>query len=347
MPLICYQPKRFDPATLDTIGKANEILDDYAAQGYDLTLRQLYYQFVARGIIANKDTEYKRLGSIINDARLAGLVDWDRITDRTRNLRVLPHWDSPTSILSACAEQYRNSRWDGQPNYVEVWVEKDALVGVLQVACEPLDVPYFSCRGYTSQSEVWGASQRLLAKVREGKRVHIIHLGDHDPSGIDMTRDIMDRLTNFLQHHIMQDFYESRPKVPKSKRTDEWARAEVTILSEETTYDSPVTVNRIALNMSQVEQYNPPPNPAKLSDSRARGYVDNYGDESWELDALEPRVITDLIQDAVFGLRDVDLWDEAAKKEEREKSEIKAVADNWQAAVDAVNPDGPGPMEED
>jgi hypothetical protein len=84
MPIIKYKDFNFRSASLSVIELANSIIAEYQAQGYDLTLRQLYYQFVARGIIPNSDAEYKKLGSVINDGRLAGLIDWDSITDRTR-----------------------------------------------------------------------------------------------------------------------------------------------------------------------------------------------------------------------------------------------------------------------
>src|SRR3954447_22293579 len=115
MPRITYEHKDFRDSTLAIIAQANAICRDYASQGYDLTLRQLYYQFVARGLISNRDTEYKRLGSIINDARLAGRMDWHYITDRTRNLRSLASWDDPGNAMSALAQQYRTDTWDNQP----------------------------------------------------------------------------------------------------------------------------------------------------------------------------------------------------------------------------------------
>jgi hypothetical protein len=99
MPKICYVPRKFQPDALDMISKANVIVEQYAAQGYDLTLRQLYYQFVSRGYIANRMSEYKRLGSVINDARLAGLIDWNRIEDRTRNLEKLASWQDPAELI--------------------------------------------------------------------------------------------------------------------------------------------------------------------------------------------------------------------------------------------------------
>jgi len=302
MAKICYVPKTFSEQSLATISISNHILEEYADQGYDLTLRQLYYQHVARGLIANKDSEYKRLGSIINDARLAGLIDWSYITDRTRNLRQNAHWDSPEDIIKACAGQFQYDKWAEQSDYVEVWVEKDALVGVLEVACKPIDVPFFSCRGYTSQSEMWAAAMRLLSKVNAGKDIHVIHLGDHDPSGIDMSRDIEERIRLFINHHS--------------------ARA----LGE--------FVSRIALNMDQVEQYNPPPNPAKLTDSRCAGYIERFGDESWELDALEPSVLNTLITSTVSEYRDIDLWDEAVERENLSKAALDKCADRWGSVVE-------------
>ena len=158
---------------------------EYAAQGYDLTLRQLYYQFVSRDLLPNRQSEYKRLGDIINDARLAGLVDWEAIVDRTRNIRALSHWSDPASIVKAAANSFAVDKWADQPKRVEVWIEKDALVGVFEPVCEELDVPLFSCRGYTSQSEVWGAAQRLEKYLMADQEVVILHIGDHDPSGLD------------------------------------------------------------------------------------------------------------------------------------------------------------------
>jgi hypothetical protein len=287
VPLIAYIDKSFTPGSLAVIEKANRICADYAAQGYDLTLRQLYYQFVSRAWIANKDTEYKRLGQIINDARLAGLLDWGYIVDRTRNLRALAHWDTPGSVLDSAAWGYRTDRWASQPYRVEVWIEKDALIGVISGACQRLDVPYFSCRGYTSQSELWGAAQRLIRHRDRGQDPVVIHLGDHDPSGIDMTRDITDRLALF---------------------------------------GAKATVRRIALNMDQVRVYQPPPNPAKLTDARASGYIARHGAQSWELDALDPATLDALIETTILHYRDDALWDRDTAAMQADRDRLTQVA---------------------
>lgn len=287
-----FQSFNFRSDTLVAIDTANTIIAEYEAQGYKLTLRQLYYQHVARGLIENTERNYKRLGGIISDGRLAGLIDWDAIEDRTRNLRGLSHWSDPAEIIQSALWSFRIDKWDNQPNRVEVWVEKDALIGVIERVCQRYDVNYFACRGYTSQSEMYAAAQRLASYVEDGQQIYILHLGDHDPSGIDMTRDIRDRLTMFLE-------------------------------------DFGCDINRLALNWNQIELYNPPPNPAKTTDSRYRGYQEEYGKESWELDALEPSVISDLIEQNILSLRDDDLWSEVVEQEQEHKKQLQQVSDKW------------------
>ena len=290
MPKIEYVTKRFRAATLALIEQINVIIDEYAEQGYSLTLRQLYYQFVARGLVPNKLMEYKKLGAVLTDARLAGLVDWNAIEDRTRFLRELSHWSSASEIVGSCARQYRVDRWSPQyqEHRVEVWIEKDALVGVFEEVCESLDVPLFSCRGYTSASEVWRAARRFTEYEEDGQQVIILHFGDHDPSGIDMTRDIQERME---------------------------------------TFGVDLTMARLALNMDQVDTFSPPPNPAKTTDARFQTYVVKYGEESWELDALEPRVLADLVREEVLGYRDEGGFAKAERDIKTGRAAIRKVAD--------------------
>lgn len=291
MPKIAYQNKRFNKNTLEVIDQANSIIEEYAEQGFKLTLRQLYYQFVARDLIPNKVSEYKRLGIIINDARLAGLIDWEMIEDRTRNLKTISSWNSPSEIINIASEQFKMDLWKNQKFRVEVWIEKEALAGVFEPICNELRVPFFSCRGYTSQSEMWGASIRLLNYDRKRQRPIILHFGDHDPSGIDMTRDIFERMEIFGCHFI--------------------------------------EIRRLALNFDQIEQYSPPPNPAKETDSRFKAYLRKYGNESWEIDALEPQVLSRLVSSEISTLIDERKWIKALKKEKAERKKILNVSNNW------------------
>jgi hypothetical protein len=282
-----------------TIVQALKILEEYEAKGFQLTLRQLYYQFVARDLIANSDKEYKRLGGIVSEGRMGGLIDWDHLVDRGRNFLQRPHWSSPASIVKACAEQYSEDRWDLSDYRIEVWVEKQALEDIIARACRPYDVGYIACKGYMSQSEMWSAAQRLAEYEVRGQKTVILHLGDHDPSGIDMTRDIQDRLRTFRSN---------------------------------------AQVQRIALNMDQIDQYGPPPNPAKVTDSRAADYIEKFGHESWELDALEPEVITDLIQTEIKEHIDSN-YESAIVHEKKGRETLKAVSDNWHEVVDTLPED--------
>ena len=301
MPRISYTYIKFSPERARIVEQANNILISYESQGFQLTLRQLYYQFVSRDLFpaswadaetgsTNNERSYKKLGDIVNDARLSGLMDWGHIVDRTRALEKLSTWSDPRSIAQAVVSQYREDLWRTQPRRIEVWVEKDALVGVIEPVCNELQVPYLSCRGYTSQSEMWNAGQRLLGYRKAKQYPLIIPLGDHDPSGKDMSRDIQSRLEVFTGNIVR--------------------------------------VQRVALNMDQIEQYSPPPNPAKVTDSRAAAYIEEFGNQSWELDALEPAVIADLIRDAVKPHIDQKAWDLAVEEQEANRERLRKAAES-------------------
>jgi len=276
----CYRTTKFTAKTLDVLHLADDIITDYQTQGYELTLRQLYYQFVARDLIPNTAQSYNKLGTIVNKGRLAGMLDWASIVDRTRKCEIMSTWDSAAEILQSAEDTFKLNKWNAQPTQVEVWVEKEALAQVVQRAADEFDMPWFCCRGYPSQSSIYEAAQR---HIRYGKPVIVLHLGDHDPSGIDMTRDLQDRLHMF---------------------------------------EADTQVKRIALNMGQVDAYNPPPNPAKITDSRAAMYIARFGAESWELDALDPSVLHALIMEEASQHIDSTLWARVVDLQEAQRDVI-------------------------
>ena len=281
---ICYIHKDFKDARLDIIVQANEIIEEYQQDGYDLTLRQLYYQFVSKDLIPNTERSYKNLGTAINDGRLAGLISWEAIVDRTRNVRTHPTWDDPREILQSAARSYAEDLWADQTYRPEVWIEKEALVGVIERSCNDLQVPYYAVRGYNSQSQQWRSGRKALNHRANEQRPVIIYLGDHDPSGIDMVRDLGSRFELF-----------SGRRVP---------------------------ILHIALTLDQIDQYAPPPNPTKVTDSRAKGYMEEYGNSSWELDALSPPVIDKLVRDEIKALIDDKPWYAARQKQEAERAKL-------------------------
>lgn len=296
---IAYKSWRPRGSSAQLVDQAETICSEYAGQGYDLTLRQLYYQFVARGIIPNNQKQYKMLGNVIDNARQAGLLDWNYIVDRTRNLMGYQTYDDPGDLIAEQQYRYHRDLWEEQNIRPEVWVEKEALAGVVSRAALQMGVDYFSCRGYVSQSEMHSAALRHRRHSRQGQHTVILHLGDHDPSGIDMTRDIQDRLWFF---------------------------------------GAATEVNRIALNFDQVEAYSPPPNPAKLTDSRVDGYIAQYGMESWELDALDPATLDALITENLQALlSDPAAFEYQKEREDNERDLLVQAGVHWSELVDTLN----------
>jgi len=247
---------------------------------------------VSRNIVPNTERSYKNVGAIFSDARLAGLIDWDMIKDRGREMICNPYWDDPADFLKNVSPQYRFDLWADQPRYVEVMVEKQALEGVLIPVCRRLDVPFTANKGYSSSSAMYEASKRFLQAAEKEKELHIIYLGDHDPSGIDMSRDIRDRMSMFIGKSL-------------GHREDELDELDI------------ITVDRVALNMDQIKALKPPENPAKITDSRAAQYILNYGRSSWELDAIEPAHLAKLVMKAVTDLLDFTLFAKNENKQEK------------------------------
>lgn len=314
MPHICYTPRKFQGKTLYLISSADAIITELVTQGYDLTVRQLYYLMIARDLFPDTwidraynlkhgldpDTKntlknYKKFCGVVSDARRAGLLDWSAIVDRGRNLQSWASYPSAAARMRSAARTYARDKWGDQEYRVEVWVEKDALLGVFGQACMEVEVPYTSCRGYTSDSEIWAAAQRLRGYAENGQTPIVLQFSDHDPSGVDMERDIADRLYLFARREI--------------------------------------EVRRIAFTWEQVQQFNPPPNPAKETDARFARYQEQYGDESWELDAIAPPDLATIIKNAVLDIRDEEQWEESVRLEDEEREGLTLLGENFDKAV--------------
>ena len=284
--------QRMHAATLDVVEQANVIIAEYLAQGFALSLRQLFYQMVSRALLDNSFKEYKRLGVIVRDGRNGGLIDWDAIEDRARIVNTHSSWDSPADIIGSAADSYKTDWWRDQRYRPEVWIEKNALIGVIEGVCTDLRVPYLATIGNNSQTLQHQAGKRFAQYFGQGLIPVVLHLADHDPNGIDMTRDVRDRLALYARQ--------------------------------------PVEVRRVALNLDQVRQHNPPPNFAKESDTRFEGYVKTFGTrECWELDALSPTVIADLIRDEIEALIDWPEWNAAQAEEARGRKLLQDAAEKW------------------
>lgn len=318
----------FRPESLARIQQMSDIIDEYQQQGLTLTARQLYYQCVSRDIIPNTPAEYKKLTALLTDARYAGLVDWDAIEDRGREPNTPSEWPDVEALVKSALAAYRLPRWEGQDTYVELWVEKQALAGVLEPLAREAHATLMVNKGYSSASAMKVSAERIrkrtiidaealeelkqelsdyldelgaedpefiAQRVRIGKlmievlrKPVILYLGDHDPSGEDMVRDIKERLTEFGVYRL--------------------------------------EVEKIGLTIAQVKQYNPPPNPAKVEDSRAKAYIAKFGPHSWEVDALPPQVLTQLVRRAFAKYVDKDKVAAIKAQEEKDKEALRAAA---------------------
>jgi len=292
-----YVEKKLAPHNVKLVEQMNTIVVEYQSSGYMLTVRQLYYQLVARDLVPNNLKSYKRVASICNDGRLAGLMDWSAIEDRTRNVEVRSRWTSGASIIAAVADQFHMDMWEGQEHRLYVIVEKEALVGVMQRVCQKYDVPLLAARGYPSVSIIRDmVLDHILPAIERGQEPIILHLGDHDPSGIDMTRDLSDRIDMFLR-------------------------------DESHSY----LLQRIALSMPQISETKAPPNPAKTTDSRFAQYKKKYGTESWELDALEPQYLDELVKLNIERHIDFGIWTEREDEIAAVKVKLNRVAENYES----------------
>jgi hypothetical protein len=263
---IKYRDIHLSKANLVRLDEINRIIVSYQRQGYRLTLRQLYYQLVSRDVIPNNTKEYGKLSGLLKEGRMAGVVDWEAIEDRLRKPDRPAHWDSPEQIIQACIDQYRCDRMEGQSTYLEVWVEKDALSGVLKRVTEKYGINIVVNRGYSSATAMHDAHERFETEIRKigASEIKVIYVGDFDPSGQDMIRDVRDRIAEFNGSYDFE-------------------------------------IMPIALTWDQIQEHDPPTNPAKITDPRAKAYIEKYGEYSWEVDALPPEVLDRLLDDAIQG----------------------------------------------
>lgn len=279
-----FRNQRFNTKSRDLLEKCLSILNEYEQKSIKVTLRQLYYQLVSRGYIPNIDKEYHKLSSLLTDARYNAIIDWDAIEDRIR----IPHrhsqFDNILDLVQCAKNSYRLDRWNGQEYYIEVFCEKDAISGVLLPITEQWHVYLNVNRGYSSATAVYDASKRFLEHDKTGV---LLYLGDHDPSGLDMIRDIQDRLKEF---------------------------------------GCEIKVIPIALTLEQIKKYNPPPNPAKITDSRAKDYISQFGGKSWEVDALPPDVMINLVDAAIRQYVDVEKLDMVIKQEIEDMRQLEELA---------------------
>jgi len=332
------------------IAKAiKDIAKEYQNDNYILTLRQLYYQLVSRDIVPNHDKVYKKISSIKDDVVYSGLVDWDVFEDRGRVPSIAYYENSIADALRRTKEWYRLDRQLDQSNHVEVWTEKDAISSILKRITDKYTVRLVVNKGYTSSTAIYGAYTRFVEEILEGRTITILYFGDHDPSGMDMIRDIRERLIMmFVQGERLRDAvqywwdneektysdiaeqiekYENLPELFQSEEENDkvmqmFERGQVELFLKE---KECFKVIPVGLTMEQIKLYNPPHNPAKMTDPRAKGYIEQFGAVSWEVDALKPDVMAKIVEKAIIENIDIEIYKEVLERESQEKGTINEI----------------------
>ena len=208
-------------------------ITDILSKDNPQTVRQVFYALTVKGVIAKAEIEYQRtVVRLLGEMRETGQIPFEWIADNTRWMRKPSTFTGIESCLNSTASFYRRDLWASMPVYVEVWIEKDALAGVLMEETEVYDVPLMVARGYASISFLHSAAMAIAAK---GKPAHIYHFGDLDPSGVDAARDIEAKLRRYAP-------------------------------------GAEIHFERPAVTRQQVEECNLPTRPTKQTDSRAKKF---------------------------------------------------------------------------
>jgi len=269
----------------------NEILSQYAII---LTLRQIFYRLVANYGYPNTNSMYNQLSKQLVKARERGDVDESRMEDRSREFLGGDYgFDDSSDFVSyqirrflSSPRRYTRIMWTSQPEFILVWIEKDALSRVVSSIADKYKVITAPSRGYASYTYI----KEAVAKFPEDKQITVLHFADHDPSGLDMTRDLEQRLHRY---------------------------------SELEGLDLNISVQRIALTHQQVQEYNLTPNPTKTADPRATGYTEQFGNQCWELDAIEPNELQRLVSESIKSRIDADIWNQTLEQQTQERQELE------------------------
>jgi hypothetical protein len=228
-----------------------------------MTVRQVFYQLVARGVIEKTEAEYQQtVIRLMTEMRLAGDLPYHWVVDESRRVRITQTFDNVADAIEHTARFYRRSALAQSPDYVEIWCEKDALVGCLWDVTSDYDVPLMVSRGMPSLTFLHGSAQAIQRAAEHGKHSYVYQFGDHDPSGVLIPLTIERRL----------------------------------IEMSEGLGCPPPHVERVALTEAQIERYELPTRPTKREGNR---HADGFVGQSVELDALPPRILREMVRTVI------------------------------------------------
>jgi hypothetical protein len=212
---ITYTAYRPQKRTREKIDQINAILEEYAMQGFQMTIRQLYYQMVSRELIPFSNSEYDKLLDLIGNARNGGMIDWSHIVDRSRDSYRVPLFESVDDALQQAAQRYHVDIWEGMPLKPVIWFEKAGLSQIIGTVANSYNIEYMATRGENSLTWLHNSSQ--------DRDTVILYLGDHDGHGVQISDGMAEKVRLYsgsrVQFHrigisLQQGEEISAPKIP-------------------------------------------------------------------------------------------------------------------------------------
>lgn len=269
----------------EDIEQLQDALYAIVAEQQPMTVRQVFYQATVRGLVEKEETGYDKVQINLAKMRRSDKLPWDWIVDNTRARNHPLTFRDVAAALQYAANNYRKELWNDTNAYVEIWLEKDALAGVIEGVTHKYDVSLMVARGYSSVTFLKDAAENISTKSCP---VHIYHLGDFDPSGVNAG----EKIEEFLQEYAP---------------------------------DADIKFTRLAVTPEQIKQWKLPTRPTKASDSRAATFGSRI---SVELDAIEPRQLRALVEDAIKRHMPPKKYKELMAVEEHEQEQIRKFVDD-------------------
>ena len=285
-------------------------LSDILAAGHPMSVRQVFYAATVSGLVGKTEAEYKQtVVRLLGEMRRDGTIPYQWLADATRWMRKPETYSSAEAALTRTAETYRRALWDDSNVVVEVWLEKEALAGVLVDVTDKWDVPLMVTRGYPSMSFLYSAAEAIVERGQAGRRTQIYYFGDHDPSGVDIDRAIREGIGEAIWSMIDEE--EREPTTEEEFSC--WADFE-----------------RVAVTEDQIEIWDLPTRPTKKTDTRAK----TFEGESVELDAIPVELLRYRAQACIEFHVDQRQLDTLRSVEEEERRVLREIVDTMNGGAE-------------
>ena len=277
-----------------------------------ITLRGLFYRVVSTGYFPDTDKKYyAKLGNLMSTLRRERWIPYEWIVDNIRSTIKPSSWSGLDDFVDTVSRSYRKDFWSSLPDYIHIFIEKDAMSGIVAPVTQEYDLSMSPIRGYVSDSYVHslGTQWRQIEKP-----IHVFYMGDFDPSGFDLERDLADKLVEHSGRLINSDNlpFNEGGLIVNSQHADPNANLPW------------CTWERLALNEDDFDNHDLFEIKPKQKDSRSKRFIERFGERCAEVDALEPREIRRRVREAIEQYIPTDEWERLKKVESVERETFQA-----------------------